>query len=719
MTNYNKTLYYESDCNCATNSPEDPQGPSHQGMKGTTIWKCNDSIVTIAPGNSYTISFTNTNPKCAGYSDNCLLMYRVHASQDSQNWSAVRLLTTLNNSSTQGEIYHSKWANHDIEEIVDLKMATGYLETETNNYTFYNDSDVDVQLWNIRVFRGYAMNQLQLQSPYDGSSDYSSDGNIDNTREDYPCNYFSCGNRYSFTYWKGYQDDPAVNEISVNDTFTYTFQNPPAPPTGPANYLGPIACFFNFNNVKTSGSPSGYDIHYEVKLNDTIIQHFYIPTMTKTGNPNEAHQFPGVDLAESAYQGIYNPAPNEINTIQIYPVNSGNGNLKLVDGDNQEGYVNIYRFYEVANLCQDNFDDNNTDLSIWDTLSANGGSVSETNNELQVSVPYGSGWAQAGFVTKFPYDTQALYGSDQQGFEATIDVTQLNAVDQMALLISDLKTTDGDPGNVPNNWYRIVKGRKNWNTNCVAVEIRTDGNWSSKLNIPWASSTGQLKIKVSTGSIAFYENGILRYAEPFALPSNVPYYVYAYTSCERIHYGTDYFDNFTLTPAEIVRDDFEDGNYDNWTVDGGSWTIQNGQLQSTAYNSHIHYYTTFSANRHVRADIQTIATDGAYPWDVAWLMVKEQDGNNRVYALIKTDGIVELSLIYNGQHYSWQVQSSLSPYDLHRIAVSTIGTNAKLWVDGQLYVDANNSYFANLAGWTGLYTLGSTAAYDYIAIFSE
>jgi hypothetical protein len=76
-------------------------------------------------------------------------------------------------------------------------------------------------------------------------------------------------------------------------------------------------------------------------------------------------------------------------------------------------------------------------------------------------------------------------------------------------------------------------------------------------------------------------------------------------------------------------------------------------------------------------------------------------------------------MIYNSQHYSWQVQSSLSPYDLHRIAVSTIGTNAKLWVDGQLYVDANNNYFANLAGWTGLYTVGSTAAYDYVAIFSE
>jgi len=208
----------------------------------------------------------------------------------------------------------------------------------------------------------------------------------------------------------------------------------------------------------------------------------------------------------------------------------------------------------------------------------------------------------------------------------------------------------------------------------------------------------------------------LRYAEPFALPSS-NCYIYAYTSSNRS--GTGKFDNYALYPAEIVSDDFSDGNYNNWTVDGGSWVVQNGQLQSTAYNSHIHYYTTFSANRHVRADIQTIASDGANPWDVAWLMVKEQDGNNMVYALIKTDGIVELSMIYNGQKYTWQVQSSLSPYTLHQMAVSTIGTNAKLWVDGQLYVDANNNYFANLAGWTGLYTFGSRAAYDYIAVFSQ
>jgi hypothetical protein len=713
MTNYSKTLNYESDCNCATNSPED--SPSHQGKKGTTIWKCNETIVTITPGNSYTISFTNTGPKCGYATDNCLLMYRVHTSQDSQNWSAVRITTNLNNSGS-GEIYHSKWANHDIEEVVDLQQMTGYQQTDLNEYTFYNDSDVDVQLWNLRIFRGYAMNQLQQQSPNDTASDYGSDGNIDNTREDYPCNYFSYGNRYSFTYWEGYQDN-GVNEISVNDTFTYTFQNPPAPLSGPANYLGPIACFFNFNNVQTSGTPSGYDIHYVVKLNNTVIQHFYIPTKSKTGDPCGAHQFPGVDLAESAYVGIYNPSPDETNVVQIYPVDSGDGNLKLVDGS--VGYVNIYRFYEVANLCQDNFDDNNTELSIWETLSNNGGSVAETNGQLQVNVAYGNGWGQAGYVSKFGYDTQAFYGSNQQGFEATIDVTQLSSLDQLALLISDAKTTDGDPLNVLDNSYRIVKGRKNWNTNCLAVEIRTNGNWSSKLNIPWYSSTGQLKIKVSTGSIAFYENGILRYAEPFALPSNVPYYVYAYTSSERIHPGTDYFDNFTLNPTDIVRDEFADGNYDGWTVDSGSWGIQNGRLQSSTYNSHIHYYYGFSANRHVRADMQLVSP-GENSWEVPILYVKEQDGNNNIYALIHTTGLVELAIVYQGQKTMYNGGSYVSsPYNSHSVAVSIIGTNAKVWIDGTLQIDATNNNFANIAGYVGLYTWNSTGKFDSIAVFSQ
>lgn len=722
MTTYNKDIDFNADCNCASNSPQDP--PVYQGVKGTTVWKSNANPIYIAPSgypnDSYTISFTDTGPQYGGQTDGCLLMYRVHTSEDSE-YPAVRLTTTFNDLNS-GEVYHSKRSNHDIKEVVDLRLIHYteneqdiyvYRFTEPNVYTFTNNSDVEVQLWDLKIFRAYAMTELSGQSPGSRPNDYGVDGNLDYTREDYPCNYYSYGKRYSFTYFGGEDSCQEVgNEIAAGDTFSWTFVNPPAPPSGPANYLDRIACFFNFNNTTCSGASTNQDdIHYVIELNDTIIEHFYLPSKDENYALDGAQQFPGVDLA--LYGSLYNEQPNESNVVKIYHVESAPVKLKLVDGGC--GRINVYRFYEVANICQDNFSEVNMSSPIWQTLSTTYGEVNETNGQLQVTINEGgSGWDQAGYVTKYAYNTHDQYGSNQQGFEAAIDVANMDQLLEMSLLIStDNPTTNSDPYFL-NNWYRITKGLDS----TINVENRIGGTYSRKFQAGWAGSTGQLKIKVSTGSIAFYENGILRYAEPYALPSD-DCYIYAYTSTTESYPGTDTFDNYALKPAEIFRDEFKDGNYNGWVVDDGSWGIQNGQLRSYEYYSHIHYYTTFSANRHVRADIQTLSSDGVNPWDVAWLKVKEQDGNNRVYALIRTDGKVELTMIYNGQMTIWQVQSGLNPHNLHRISVSVIGSNAKLWVDGTLYIDVSNNNLANLAGYAGLWTVGSTAAYDNIAVFSQ
>jgi hypothetical protein len=705
MTNYQKNLEYVADCNCATNSPtNDPK--LLQGMKGTTVWKSKVNPLTIAPNNSYTISFTDTYPNCGYNTDACILMYRVHTPQDSASYPAVRLTTTLNNTGT-GEIYHSKYASHDLKEVVDLRMMDGYSLTNVNQYTIYNDSDVNVQLWDLRIFRAYAMKKLELQNPSDTAGTYGSNGNLDNTREDYPCNYFSYGNRYSFSYWEGCQD---VNEISVNDTFTYIFQNPPPPPSGPANYLGPITCFFNFNNITSVGTAVDYDIHYVIELNNSPIEHFYLPSTDKNGTQNGAQQFPGVDL--TAYGSLYHSGPNESNTVKIYPVNCGNAKLKLVDGD--VGMVNIYRFYEVANLCQDSFSYTNMSNAIWDSLTIGNASVSQASNQLQVSVNSSGSWSQAGYATKFPYNTLQAYGSTKQGFEIAVDITSNQGLRGMNLLISDGKTTSSQDPYTLNNFYLFPKDRTD---TTVKIQRRLNGGAVSSMWRWWNASTGTQKIKVSAGSIAFYENGILRHAEPFMLPSS-NCYVYVYTSSDLA--GTGTFDNFSIKPAEgVFKDDFSDGNYNGWTVDSGSWSVQNGKLRSSQQGSHIHYSQAFSSpNRHVAADVQTLTSSGtAY---VPFLMVNEINASNMIYADIRLDGKVELVLFYGGYPTNWQENSSLDPYGNNRIAVTIAGTNAKVYVNNQLYIDVNNANFANLNnGYIGLWTYGSTGTIDNVAVFTQ
>jgi hypothetical protein len=102
---------------------------------------------------------------------------------------------------------------------------------------------------------------------------------------------------------------------------------------------------------------------------------------------------------------------------------------------------------------------------------------------------------------------------------------------------------------------------------------------------------------------------------------------------------------------------------------------------------------------------------------VPWLFAKEQDGNNNVYALIHTNGNVELSMWYQGQKTILYIaSSSLNPYTTHVLTVSIIGTNAKVWVDGTKYIDVTNNNLANIAGYVGLYTPSSKGAFDNVVI---
>jgi hypothetical protein len=693
-----------SDCNCTTYTP----GMENYCNKGVTLWGTGASINTyLAPyGGTGSVSFTGTHPKGYISQNACNVTWDILTSSSSGS-NDVHIGCGLNGNSISERI-HSKVQGHDITETIDLSPIPWYDDDGYNWITFTNNTDVGVWINNLRIIRVYGMCNLGDASCYNQHPEQAtgSDGSLDWTREDYPCLYERAGVRYSFTKFGG----PGSSQgqyIDSGQSKSWTFVNPPS--TTLSNYVSSYSCLFNFNNVQMEGDSSGYDAQYTVSLNTHNIATYYQSRIRKLT------QAASVDLAKSPY---YNDAPNAINTVTL--TNNSAVRLMLLDGieEGEPGRIDIYRVYRTANNSQDNFNDNSTDYAIWNNkLQANGATATETGSQLQVTVQSGSGWAQAGYVTKYAYNMQSEYGYNLQGLEAIIDVTELDSLDQMSLLICNTPVTSSDPYN-ENNWYRIVKGRRCYGTNVLAVENRLYGTWAMKLNTPWISPTGQLKISVSTGSIAFYENGVLRYAEPFALPSQ-NCYVYVYTSSERsVSTGTDKFDNYALYPTEMFRDDFKDGNYNGWTVDSGAWQVASGQLRSTAQNSHIHVNAPFTANRHVKTDIQTLTHSGD-PWHVPWLFVKEQDGYNNVYALIHTNGTVELAMFYQGQKTMWTASSSLNPYNPHVLAVSIIGTNAKVWVDGTLYIDVTHTNLANLAGYVGLYTPSSTGSFDNIVVFDE
>jgi hypothetical protein len=689
----------ESDCNCT-----EADG-TLQGQKGTTIWTANDVTLQAISG-TVTWSFTDTQPNCYTGTHACLLIYDVVTTQNApSDITAIQVYRFLNDY-PMGPAIHSKVANHNVTDVFDLTQVKNWLQVSQyhsgglNTIHFTNQSPIDVQIKNIRILRAYGLSSLAYEKDHpgcSGSADTGTGGNIDYSRQDYPCNLESFGNRFSF-YHKG-PDDTQGTTIVPGGYKTWSFTHPEAP-----NHIDEYACLFNFNNIALENDSAQADIHYYVNLNGVTIADYWQCNLANLS------QFPGIDLAK--YQS-YNRNPGDTNIVELHNDSNGDRNLILKDGNS--GRVDIYRFYKTANLCQDDFSSATMNAFIWNDpkLSTNYGTTSQANGQLQVTVPYsGSTWTQAGYITKCAYDTHALYGSSQQGFEASIDVATMGSLEEVDLLIScDSIVTNDDPAYLA-NWYRVLKTTYN---SSVYVQNRLyGGTVSNKFVGNWNSQNGgKLKIKVSTGSIALYEDDILRYAEPFALPSS-NCHIYAYTSSR--FSGTGAFDNYSLIPAQIVREDFNNGNYNNWTVDSGNWVLNNGSLQSLTINSHVHYSTSFPVNRHVRADIQTVAA-GGNAWDVPWLYVKEQDGYNNVYALIHTNGYVELAMFYQGNKSMWVAASSLNPFNLHSLAVSIIGINAKVWVDGALYIDVNDNNFANLSGYVGLYTSNSLGQFDNVAIF--
>ncbi len=665
-------------CNCSYNGQS-------SGGKGATIWYGGDH--TLGGMADYTYSFTDTSPVCCdGGTQLCLITYDLVTTDPSVN--SIVIWRYLNDVLV-GSTTHSPIANHNVTEAFDVEPLndhTVYVHGGLNRFKFQNTCNTSIQIKNFRVFRAYPLRNLQDgQSSCPPANDPVASGSIDYSRQDFPCNYASIGDRISFVRWGANYD--AV-PIGPGDSIKWTFTNPN---DNANNYFGKCACFFNFNNVSRS-LDLGADTEYKIKLNDIEIATYY-----HGGYLGFSSQFPTIDLAH--FPNIYRDEPGQMNTVEL--VNTGVNSIATLTINNNPnlGGVDIYRFYKVTNICKDDFSNDGITKNVWDRTANNdpesiqiGGSAQIVNGQLQVSVP-GNGYKQAGKVTRYAYDSLAFYpGTDKQGFEAAIDITGISGLREMNLFLSDSRTTSTDPYSL-NNFYLFMKDRTD---TTVKIQRRLSGGSVSSMWKWWNASTGTQKIKVSGGSIGFYENGILRHAEPFMLPSS-SCYLYAYNSSDLA--GTGTFDNFSIKPAEgVIKDNFDDGNCNGWSVVTGIWGVTNGKLQSAQITptSQIRYQAISSPNRHVAADIQTLSGSGT--GNVAFLMVNEVNSANMIYADITRDGTVELIIFYNGlpthyRHYG----TGLNPCENHRIAVTITGTNAKVYVDNTLYIDQDDAHFASIS----------------------
>jgi hypothetical protein len=79
--------------------------------------------------------------------------------------------------------------------------------------------------------------------------------------------------------------------------------------------------------------------------------------------------------------------------------------------------------------------------------------------------------------------------------------------------------------------------------------------------------------------------------------------------------------NPVLADSVFWTDNFNDGNYNGWTVYSGSWSVVGGKLRGQGGFDPIYTDMTFPSDRTVQSEIRTETAGGA-EYAVAALMIK-------------------------------------------------------------------------------------------------
>ena len=176
----------------------------------------------------------------------------------------------------------------------------------------------------------------------------------------------------------------------------------------------------------------------------------------------------------------------------------------------------------------------------------------------------------------------------------------------------------------------------------------------------------------------------------------------------------------------LFADDFQDPTWTtaNWTTVLGTWSASGGVFQGNGDDAAVKSAATIPAeSRVMEGKMKTVST-GPDPWDMAWMHIKYKDESNDVYGSIYhagsgySYGDVGVTVEYNAGFtvYDTKAQATppINPGAWNDVRLEVNGINAKMWVNGQPYIDANNGNIANLvASNIGL------AAHDCVAQFDD
>jgi hypothetical protein len=165
-------------------------------------------------------------------------------------------------------------------------------------------------------------------------------------------------------------------------------------------------------------------------------------------------------------------------------------------------------------------------------------------------------------------------------------------------------------------------------------------------------------------------------------------------------------------------DDFNDGNYNEWTVISGQWSVMDGVLKGQN-NGIIKTNANYPFIRFVMAKMRTEQV-GYAPYTTATLMINYKDSQNMVLLRLFSTQILELIVIQGGaQVWGKQVPCAKSVYDWHFFKADIRNEEIFISVDTTLYMHETNSYFNNLQNSVGFHTCGDGTIADYDDVYID
>ncbi|MBP9854381.1 MAG: DUF1080 domain-containing protein [Candidatus Omnitrophica bacterium] len=150
----------------------------------------------------------------------------------------------------------------------------------------------------------------------------------------------------------------------------------------------------------------------------------------------------------------------------------------------------------------------------------------------------------------------------------------------------------------------------------------------------------------------------------------------------------------------------------------GSWVIENGEYSGQGDRSFTK--STFD-NFTLELDLKTVTPGATYPWEMAWVNFRFFDKNNRYYVLIKSDGVMELARRKNLSDPAppailATVPSGVNPLNFNRLKIEANSNNIKVYVNGVLRININDSNPIIGSGYIALESYFCHAHYDNITI---